>query len=153
MLKEFSGIVGAQKGEADILSGILVPPSAGIDQKPGIAVGLVVGVRGEGRTKTFDFKEVVGVKQPGNVFWDGNVRKLMDDEQVDTVVIFAENIFRIKIKKMGIVTQFDLHGADGSFMPVDVTFVHRRVLSLEWERKGNLTSQICVRGETRRWVL
>ena len=130
MPEEFSGIVIAQKGQADILPGVLIPFSAGVDQKSGIAIGFVVGIGGEDGTETLDFKQVVGVKQPGNVFGDWNIRKFMDDEEVNAVIIFAEDIFRVKVKKMGIVTQFDLHGTDGGFMPVDVTFVHRRVLSL-----------------------
>lgn len=81
MPEELPGIVGAQKGEADILPGILVSFSAGINQKPGVAVGFVVGVRGEGGTETLDFKQVVGVKQSGNIFWDWNIRKFMDDEE------------------------------------------------------------------------
>ena len=34
--------------------------------------------------------------------WDWNIRKFMDDEEVNAVIIFAEDIFRVKIKKMGI---------------------------------------------------
>lgn len=117
-------IVITQKRQADILPGILIPFSAGVDQKSGIAIGFVVGIGGEGGTKSFDFKEIVGVKQPGNVFLDRNIGKPVDDEKVDAVIISAKDIFGIKIKKMGIVAQFDLHGTDGGFMPVDITFVH-----------------------------
>lgn len=34
--------------------------------------------------------------------WDWNIRKFMDDEEVNAVIIFAKDIFRVKIKKMGI---------------------------------------------------
>lgn len=93
MVEELFGIVAAQKGQADILPGILVPFPTGINQKSGVAVGFVVGIGGEGRTEAFDFKEVVGAKQPGNVFANWSIRKLMDDEQVNTVIIFAKDVF------------------------------------------------------------
>ena len=88
--------------QADIQCGILVSLSGLVDEKTRITYGFIVGICVETGTDSFYFKQVIGFKDVGNIFFDCFFTQFSDDKQVDTVIIFAENIFRLKLQQMRI---------------------------------------------------
>lgn len=111
--------------QTDIQRSILVPFSGLMNEKPRIANGFIVRICIDIGTDFFYFKQVVTFKDVSNVFRNDFFIQLFNDKQVDTVTIFAENIFRLKLQQMRILLQVDLHGAGCRFMPVGIMFFMR----------------------------
>ena len=49
---------------------------------------------------------------------DGHIHKVFDDEKIDTVAVFTENVFRFVFQKIGIVFKLNLECTGSGFVPV-----------------------------------
>ena len=111
------------------MPGILISLSEGVDQQPGVGIRLVIRVGGDGRTDALDLKNVIVFKYPCNVFGYYCICKFLDNKQINPVIVVAKEMFWTEVKEVGVVTQFNLHGADSSLVPIDTVFFHGESLS------------------------
>lgn len=75
---------------------------------------------------TFYFKEVIGLEDAGNVFRDNLSGKLHNDQKVDSVAVFAKNVFGQELQQVCIIAKFDFYGASDGLMPVNMMFMRGR---------------------------
>ena len=92
-----------KEGQTDIQSRILVSFSGLINEKTRIAYGFIVRICVDTWTDSFYFKQVISFEDVSNIFRNDFFLKFFDDKQVDTVMIFTKNIFRLKLQQMRIL--------------------------------------------------
>lgn len=92
-----------KEGQGDIEAAVLPRATELVNQKSGIADGFIVSTDHQGRMESFDFKEVVTPEITGDILEDWKVRQFSDDQEVNTVVVVAQDIFGLEVKYIFVI--------------------------------------------------
>lgn len=83
-----------------------------------IANRFVVGAYSDGRVGTLELEQVIFSKNMRNVFWNRLFRRFLNDQKIDVLIVFPKRVFREKLKKINVITEFNFDSSGGGHVSV-----------------------------------